>query len=346
MKKSLLISALLISFLLLHSSLAIAAPITIDLETAAYAELSEAKSLIEARMEEAYQEELSSYQPIESANGLSVSPDTKVSITGTAIKVAEGLADVQAIVSLPDESQFVVSYIPNETLPKMIEGNGYTIHGVFAGYMSIGGNDIPSMSIIMLEAAKVPGAPSSQLAYDDPNADFPAKGYTWSTSMYHYLGLVVRNNTPLTVEIEANVVFKDASGKIVGAKNSSEYAFESGCDIALIFSSDISFDSYEYDISASPETYYSPVLSSLEYEVTINESKAILSVTNTGSKAAQFVEAYVLFMNDDEVVYYSSHYITDNDNEIKPGKTLLQEFNAYRTQFDSIQVFFTGRATK
>lgn len=165
--------------------------------------------------------------------------------------------------------------------------------------------------------------------------------YTWKK----YVALVIKNNSDRNIEIDVNMKFKDGSGSLIGTKNDGEHAFESGQEIVFVFYNDTTFDSYEYDVSVSEEKYYTCVLSSIECEVNTTDKKAILSVTNTGEKAAEFVEYTILYMNGDNVVGYDWGYATDNDSEIKPGKTINKEGTCYEP-FDHVQVYFTGRANK
>lgn len=336
----------LVALILLLCQTAFAANISLDLETASYSDLLEAQSLIAARIEAAYEEELASYQILESAEDISVSVDAPIAITATAIRVAEGPADVQALMQLPDESRMVVYYVPTDACPMMHQGSTYTVRGLYSGDVNIADETLPSMTVNMLETAMASHAGMSQIAFDDASTDFPAVGYTFSISIYNYLGLVVHNNTNETVELEASVIFKDASGGMVGAKNTSVRAFEGGCDMLLTFTCDTPFETYEYEITTNKESYYLPVLSQITHEVTLSGDKAIIAATNSGDLVAEFVQAHVLFMDGDEAVYYQSFYMTDGDSELRPGKTQLHEFRAYGTEFDAVQVYFEGRASK
>ena len=52
-----------------------------------------------------------------------------------------------------------------------------------------------------------------------------------------------------------------------------------------------------------------------------------------------------LFFSGDDLVYYDWGYCTDDDSEIKPGKTSYAEARAYE-DFDSVLVYLSGRAEK
>ena len=66
-------------------------------------------------------------------------------------------------------------------------------------------------------------------------------------------------------------------------------------------------------------------------------------MTNNGEKAAEFVQGTVLFFVGDEVVGESTAYFSDDDYELKPGKTLIREMNCWAS-YDSFEVYFSGWA--
>lgn len=39
-------------------------------------------------------------------------------------------------------------------------------------------------------------------------------------------------------------------------------------------------------------------------------------------------------------------HITDDDSEIKPGDTLFAQLDCYEDEYDHVEVYFTGRASK
>ena len=53
-------------------------------------------------------------------------------------------------------------------------------------------------------------------------------------------------------------------------------------------------------------------------------------------------KATYCFFYGDTVVGYDSNYFTDDDNEIKPGETIMEEMDCYE-HYDSIKVYLTGR---
>ena len=72
-----------------------------------------------------------------------------------------------------------------------------------------------------------------------------------------------------------------------------------------------------------------------------------MQVKNNGNKAARFVQYVVFFKNNGKVVDYDWGYCTDDDSEIKPGMTEIEECSvAYNKKFDSVEIYLTGRANR
>ena len=61
-----------------------------------------------------------------------------------------------------------------------------------------------------------------------------------------------------------------------------------------------------------------------------------------GSEPADFVEGYVLFFKNGQLVHYESSYFTDDDSELKPGETISKQITSYE-EFDSMQFYLTGK---
>ncbi len=166
--------------------------------------------------------------------------------------------------------------------------------------------------------------------------------YSCSNDWWHYYFLVIKNQSEYTVEISAEVSFYNESDELVGAKSNSEEAVGSGMEILLVFMPDEAYTRVEYDISVDEDEYYECVVQDLTYESTSAQDKEIVSVTNNGTEPADFVEVYALFFNGEQVVDYTSHYFTDDDSELKPGKTITKEMDCYE-EYTSVCFFFSGR---
>lgn len=166
--------------------------------------------------------------------------------------------------------------------------------------------------------------------------------YSYSSRYYEYAFLEITNNSEFDLDVSAEVKFYDASGNLVGAKSGSQEAFQQGTSILMYFMPDESFATMDYELSASEEEWYDCVVADLSYESTPAKDKEIVSVTNNGTKAAEFVQAYILFFNGDKIVGFDWTYFTDDDSELKPGKTITEEMDCYES-YDSYKIFFTGR---
>jgi hypothetical protein len=161
---------------------------------------------------------------------------------------------------------------------------------------------------------------------------------TWSTYVFH----VIENTSEFTLEIAGSIKTYDSSGNLIGAKSSSQEAVGAGQRTILWYMLDEDFSNSEYEISVSEEKFFKPVTQNLTYTSSRATDKEIITVTNNGDIAAQFVEVHVLFFNENTLVNHARTYFTDNDFEIKPGKSITEELRC-RNTYDSIVVVFTGR---
>ncbi len=159
-----------------------------------------------------------------------------------------------------------------------------------------------------------------------------------------YYILIVKNDSSENVELNVNAIAKDSSGKTIGAASSSENAVGRGQEVCLLnyFNGVKGVDKFEYTLSAKKEKYYDSVYSDLSVEESRTDDKVILTVTNNGSKPAQFVEAKALFFLDNELVYFGSNYIVDDESEIKPGETLSKQIECYK-EYEDVKIYISGR---
>lgn len=177
------------------------------------------------------------------------------------------------------------------------------------------------------------------------NADYAVvKEYKWSNSWYNYYAIVIKNTSGQDSVIEVSMYFKDKKGDIIGVKSQEQRACESGFETFWLFSNDENFDGVEYEISMSEERYYESIQSELDLKVSTTKNKAILSAKNTGNSIMQFVEYNVLFIDKKgNVVGSGWGYLADKDNEIKPGKTLMDE-ETCRETFAEVVIYANGLA--
>lgn len=168
--------------------------------------------------------------------------------------------------------------------------------------------------------------------------------YLYESDYATYYFVAVTNNTNNVYEIGGNGVAFNKEGSLIGADDICIDVLGPGeTSIAYFYFENVSgVDHVEYQMTYK-NSYYNPVLKDISTEETINDKNVIISATNNGDRAAEFVEAYALFFDENNnVVYYSSNYITDNDSEIKPGATLYEQIESYKS-FDHVKVYYTGR---
>ena len=189
-------------------------------------------------------------------------------------------------------------------------------------------------------------APAAETANSIPDG-FETSSYIYESSYGDTtFFLVIKNNTDSAVSISGNALAKDANGGSIGAGNFSVDVLGPGEEtITYSYFNNVSgVDSVSFQMVTKTEPRYTPVLGSLDVKRFDNGENVSLSVTNNGSVGAQFVEAYALFMDaDNNVVRYASTYLTDVDNEIKPGETLYGQLDSYDS-YDHALVYLTGRS--
>lgn len=171
--------------------------------------------------------------------------------------------------------------------------------------------------------------------------DLKVTEYHLDDDGFLYTILVIENPSDYNLSITANVKFYNKDGKLIGAEDRETDAVEKKTHTIMYFMPDEEYDRIEYEFSVSEEDFYDCVVASLSYESVSAQDKEIISVTNNGKIPGEFVEAYALFFKDGKIVGFDSTYITDEDNLIKPGKTITEELDCY-TEYDTVKFYFTG----
>lgn len=170
--------------------------------------------------------------------------------------------------------------------------------------------------------------------------------YTLADSIGWYTRhfIIVKNNSNDTVDIATSSLAYSHDGTMVSAADGSFDALGAGCISVFYeaFETDKEIDYYETDIKTAKSSYYESVIQDLTYVQNDIEDGAIFQVTNNGDQSAEFVEGYALFFKNNELVSYESAYFTDDDSEIKPGKTISKQMTS-NNEFDNIEFYLTGR---
>ena len=164
----------------------------------------------------------------------------------------------------------------------------------------------------------------------------------------------VKNNSSQTFNLTVNATAYDASNAMLGAADGSIDVIgpgEESC-MFLYFSEVTGIDhiSYKDNVQYSTDIYYQPVIANLSVQQAVNGNVLVLAVTNNGEVAAEFVEAYAVFLDANNTpLYISSTYIMDANNVIAPGATQSAQIEYYNfddATFDHVNWYLTGRAEK
>ncbi len=172
-----------------------------------------------------------------------------------------------------------------------------------------------------------------------------------NTKVYQYVNsikiakifLVVENTSQYNLDLSVNVSGRNAEGGMVGAKQAEINAVSAGATVVFSVSMDEVPSEISYEFSAKQEEWFDSVIQNITYTSESAKDKEIVSVTNEGDKAIEFVEGTILFFSNGELVGSDNTYFIDNDSELKPGKTIIKEMNA-REPYDAYEIYFSGRA--
>ena len=165
--------------------------------------------------------------------------------------------------------------------------------------------------------------------------------YEWKVLDYSYIGLLVENGSEYDLYLSCNMLFYDADKNPIGSQDLDESAVPPGGKIILTYSNEEPYDSYAYEFNLS-DSYYTCVSQDLDVKVNTTSDKALVTVTNNGTLAAEFCKCTVLFLSGGKVVYTDYTYCVDDDSELKPGKSKTVELQSYEA-FDDVIVCVTGR---
>ena len=172
--------------------------------------------------------------------------------------------------------------------------------------------------------------------------------YTYSDGFwYTYHFVVVKNNSNKPVTISTSTLAYKSDGTLISVDEGYVDIVGSGCTTiyyeAFETTEEISY--YDTEMTVDTDVWYECGLNGLSYAQTNIQDGAIFQVTNNGNKAVDFVEGYALFIKDGKVVSWESNYFTDDDSEIKVGKTISKQFSAYK-EFDTVKFYLTGRISE
>lgn len=156
----------------------------------------------------------------------------------------------------------------------------------------------------------------------------------------------VKNTSDEDLAFTGNATFYDEEGNLIGVGECSIDVCDPGCSVLMKFRNEAPFAHVEWNInSKAPNEMFTGVLSGISVETTIVGDKAIISATNNGTKNAMSVEYDALFLDENgNVVNQALGFLTDDENELKAGATIMKEASAHGTPFASVKVYLQGLA--
>lgn len=165
-------------------------------------------------------------------------------------------------------------------------------------------------------------------------------------SVHHFIA--IKNNSDQTLSISTNSIAYNESGDKIGAGSGSLDALGPQSEQLVIeYIENVSnVDHFETIISASKSKWYEDATGNIDVEADIFDDKAILTCTNNGDKAVDFVEGRVIFLKDGECVGYDTHYFNDEEGKLKSGESLTKQFDYYDGTFDEAKYYIVGAIHK
>lgn len=168
--------------------------------------------------------------------------------------------------------------------------------------------------------------------------------YTYENSYATEHIFVIKNTSNKTINVGSNSTAFDSNGEAIGADSATLDVLGAGCTSVMYeYHKGVSgVASYETTFTASEEKYYDSVIQDIQIEKITQPGKVIVTLTNTGTQDAEFVQAHAIFLKDGKVVSYKFEYVVDTDSCIKSGATLSEQIDC-REDFDEVEVYVTGR---
>lgn len=163
---------------------------------------------------------------------------------------------------------------------------------------------------------------------------------------FMYYILYVTNDSDTTVSIEMNVTALDSSGNMVGSSSDGTKAVEPGqtAGIWTTFDEWNKIESFDYTLTVSEETEYSPIYSDLAIDYNTTNSGVIVSVSNNSDNTAEFVWVDVVYLKNGKMVNFSELSFMDDNQQLLPGVTLSAEGTCYSdSDFDEVVLAVNGR---
>ncbi len=275
-----------------------------------------------------------------------------VHFKGQIVQIADGFlsGDIYRIQVTPgDYGLWTDTVYVTYTLPagesKFLENDIVDFYGECKGeytYTTVLGstNTIPRVDAkYMLLAEETVKA--NQFSEETVLSQLEITEYHYHSRWSHYGILAIKNNSEYDLDISAECKFYGDNEILIGADDGSISPLAPGSEYLISFYSEEAFQSFSYTLSARQAQWQKSVVTNLEYESTPAKKKEIVSVTNKADVSAKSVQMEALFFADGEIVDMDTTYFTDDDFEIKPGKTITKELSSDE-EYDVVQFYLIG----
>lgn len=171
------------------------------------------------------------------------------------------------------------------------------------------------------------------------------KEYTCSDGFwYTYHFVIVKNVGDVPVSINTDTIAYDSDEKMISVASGSLDILEPNC-ISIYyeaFETKEKISRYVTTRTLEVPKYYQYGVKNLSYDITDIKNGKIIQVTNNGTEPIDFVQGYLLYFKNGNIVGWRMRYITDDESEIKPGKTISCQYSIY-DDYDTIEFYLTGR---
>jgi len=217
---------------------------------------------------------------------------------------------------------------------------------IFAVLISTGKNAANSnkKTVVQNNSVKV-NETNEETVTESLNKSFEIiKEYSYECSYATFHIFVIKNTSNETITVASNSTAFDSNGVAIGADGATLDVLGAGCTSMMYeYHKGVSgVASYETTITASEEELFDSVIQDIQIEKSTQPGKVIVTLTNTGTQDAEFVEAHAIFLKNGKAVHHDSSYVVDSDSCIKSGATLSEQIDC-REDFDEVEVYVTGR---
>ena len=245
-----------------------------------------------------------------------------------------------------DKTWYVTYKKQDSSEGRILDNDTVTVFGTCEGvktYETVLGTKmtIPSVKAEKIELGKSINGKIVAFDVDKIIEGLKVTEYTLEGSWSRYYFVAIENPSVYDIDLSINVKYYDKDGNLSGV-NSINDSIQAGGTALLYDTPDDEFASTKLEYEVKESSWTKPLQSELSYEIIQKSDKLIVTVKNNAEVTAEFVKAQVLFFDGDQLVNYDWTYVTDSDNQIKPGKEVSDEISCKAT-FDSYLIFVSGR---